>query len=118
VIEKGGVKGVHPDSLAEFFESGSVQSTHVYVLNWEKRRGVGGGRRVSSWRELLTGAYLQVIYWSDHSNYKYNPRYTRGLIMETLWHMVMGEPAILPTPLGRECQIYKCNNQTNTATSH
>jgi hypothetical protein len=62
--------------------------------------------------------YLKAIYWLDNSDYKGNARYTRGLIMETLWHIIMGEAPVLETPKGRECQIYRCEDQAKTATSH
>ena len=59
---------------------------------------------------------LQAIHWLDTSPWRgaINPRYSRGLVFETLWHIIMGEEPVMEDPDKKECAVYKCNSSNPT----
>lgn len=54
---------------------------------------------------------LQAIHWLDTSPWRgaINPRYSRGLVFETLWHVIMGEQPVMEDPHKKECEVYNCS---------
>lgn len=53
---------------------------------------------------------MQAIHWLDNSPWRgaINPRYSRGLVFETLWHVIMGQQPVMEDPEKKECQVYDC----------
>lgn len=55
--------------------------------------------------------YLQAIHWLEHTSMQFHnsAKYSRGLIYETIWHILFGEESFLPYPdQSQRCTLFGC----------